>query len=89
MAVFDDMELDRKITVYDKAPEEPSDSYGEWRTRTGDTFSPRLPNAEPLKLECQHFVRLVQEGWDGHEMRDGLEVVRALELLTGSLRDAG
>ncbi len=87
MAVFDDMELDHKITVYDKAPEEPSDSYGEWRTRTGDTFSPKLSNAEPLKLECQHFVQLVQEGWDGREMRDGLEVVRALELLTGSLRD--
>jgi predicted dehydrogenase len=85
MAVFDDMELDRKITIYDKAPEEPSDSYGEWRTRTGDTFSPKLSNAEPLKLECQHFLRLVEEGWDGREMRDGLEVVRALELLTESL----
>jgi predicted dehydrogenase len=88
MAVFDDMELERKITVYDKAPEQPSDSYGEWRTRTGDTFSPKVSNAEPLKLECQHFVRLVQEGWDGREMRDGLEVVRALELLTESLRGA-
>jgi predicted dehydrogenase len=88
MAVFDDMELDRKITVYDKAPEEPSDSYGEWRTRTGDTFSPKLANDEPLKLECRHFVRLVEEGWDGREMHDGLEVVRALELLTGSLQRA-
>jgi predicted dehydrogenase len=88
MAVFDDMELDHKITVYDKAPEQPSDTYGEWRTRTGDTFSPKLSNDEPLKLECRHFVRLVEEGWDGREMRDGLEVVRALELLTGSLRDA-
>jgi len=87
MAVFDDMELDRKITVYDAAPEEPSDTYGEWRTRTGDTFSPKLSNAEPLKLECQHFIRLVEEGWDGREMRDGLEVVRALELLTESLRN--
>jgi predicted dehydrogenase len=86
MAVFDDMELERKITVYDKAPEQPSGSYGEWRTRTGDTFSPKLSNAEPLKLECRHFIRLVQEGWDGREMRDGLEVVRALELLTESLR---
>jgi predicted dehydrogenase len=86
MAVFDDMELDRKITVYDKAPEQPSDTYGEWRTRTGDIFSPKVPNDEPLKLECQHFVRLVREGWDGREMRDGLEVVRALELLTESLR---
>jgi predicted dehydrogenase len=87
MAVFDDMELDHKITVYDKAPEQPSETYGEWRTRTGDTFSPKLSNAEPLRLECRHFVRLVQEGWDGREMRDGLEVVRALELLTESLRD--
>ena len=86
MAVFDDMELERKITVYDKAPEQPSETYGEWRTRTGDIFSPKISNAEPLKLECQHFVRLVQEGWDGREMRDGLEVVRALELLTESLR---
>ena len=85
MAVFDDMELERKITVYDKAPEQPSESYGEWRTRTGDIFIPKLSNAEPLRLECQHFLRLVAEGWDGREMRDGLEVVRALELLTESL----
>lgn len=86
MAVFDDMELERKITLYDKAPEQPAGSYGEWRTRTGDEFSPTISNAEPLRLECQHFLRLVQEGWDGREMRDGLEVVRALELLTESLR---
>jgi len=86
MAVFDDMELERKITVYDKAPEQPAGSYGEWRTRTGDEFSPTISNAEPLRLECEHFLRLVQEGWDGREMRDGLEVVRALELLTESLR---
>jgi predicted dehydrogenase len=87
MAVFDDMELERKVTVYDKAPEQPSETYGEWRTRTGDIFSPKLSNVEPLKLECQHFIQLVQEGWDGREMHDGVEVVRALELLTESLRD--
>ena len=85
MAVFDDMDLDRKITVYDKAPEQPSDTYGEWRTRTGDVFSPKVSNVEPLRLECQHFLRLVEEGWDGREMHDGLRVVRALELLTESL----
>ena len=86
MAVFDDMDLDRKITVYDKSPEQSSDTYGEWLTRTGDIFSPKVSNAEPLRLECQHFLRLVEEGWDGREMHDGLEVVRALELLTESLR---
>ncbi len=86
MAVFDDMELERKITVYDKAPEQPAETYGEWRTRTGDIFSPKISNAEPLRLECQHFLSLVEDGWDGKEMRDGLEVVRALEMLTVSLR---
>jgi predicted dehydrogenase len=87
MAVFDDMELERKITVYDKAPEEPLGTYGEWRTRTGDIFSPKISNDEPLKLECRHFLALVEDGWDGREMHDGLEVVRALELLTRSLQD--
>ena len=86
MAVFDDMELERKITVYDKAPEEPVGTYGEWRTRTGDIFSPKISNDEPLKLECRHFLGLVADGWDGREMHDGLEVVRALEMLTDSLR---
>jgi predicted dehydrogenase len=86
MAVFDDMELERKITVYEKAPEQPAQTYGEWRTRTGDIFSPKIPNDEPLKLEVQHFLRLVREGSDGTEARDGLVVVRALERLTESLR---
>jgi predicted dehydrogenase len=86
MAVFDDMELERKITVYEKASEQPAQSYGEWRTRTGDIFSPKIPNDEPLRLEMQHFLRLVREGGDGAEARDGLQVVRALEQLTESLR---
>jgi predicted dehydrogenase len=85
MAVFDDMELERKVTIYDKAPEEPSSTYGEWRTRTGDIFSPKIPNDEPLRLECAHFLRLVAEGGEHEEARDGLTVVRALEQLQRSL----
>jgi predicted dehydrogenase len=86
MAVFDDMELDRKLTIYDKGPVERSATYGEWVTRTGDIYSPKIPNAEPLRLECEHFLRLV-EG-DGDPLvaaRDGLAVVRALEQLQTSL----
>ncbi len=87
MVVFDDMELERKVTVYDKAPWEPSTSYGEWRTRTGDIFSPKIPNDEPLRLEVQHFLRLVADGPGTHqEARDGLVVVRTLDRLTESLR---
>lgn len=87
MAVFDDMELERKVTVYDKAPWEPAETYGEWRTRTGDIFSPKIPTDEPLRLELEHFLRLVAGGPGDHrEALDGLMVVRALDRLTESLR---
>jgi predicted dehydrogenase len=87
MAVFDDMELERKVTVYEKAPWEPAETYGEWRTRTGDIFSPKIVNDEPLRLEVQHFLSLVGDGPTDHrEAREGLAVVRALDRLTESLR---
>jgi predicted dehydrogenase len=86
MVVFDDMELERKVTVYDKAPEQPTATYGEWRTRTGDIYSPKVPNTEPLRLECEHFLGLVRgEGDPQRAARDGLLVVRALEQLQASL----
>jgi predicted dehydrogenase len=86
MVVFDDMALERKVTVYDKAPEQPTTTYGEWRTRTGDIYSPKIPNAEPLRLECEHFLSLVRgEGDPAAAARDGLHVVRALEQLQASL----
>jgi predicted dehydrogenase len=86
MAVFDDMELERKVTVYDKGTEKPAESYGEWRTRTGDIYIPKIPNDEPLRLECRHFLSLV--AGDGDPLaaaRDGAAVVRVLEQLQASL----
>jgi predicted dehydrogenase len=86
MVVFDDMELERKVTVYEKAPWRPSDRYGEWQTRTGDIFSPRIAADEPLKLECQEFLRLVSGDGDRRKVaEDGARVVRALDMLTTSL----
>jgi predicted dehydrogenase len=85
MVVFDDMELERKVTVYEKSPWEPSQSYGEWRTRTGDIFSPKISNDEPLRLEISHFLELVRGESTGVEARDGLVVVRALEQLSNTL----
>ena len=82
MAVFDDMELERKVTVYDKAPWKRAETYGEWQTRSGDIFIPKIATSEPLRLECEHFLRLV--GGDGDRQkvaRDGAMVVRALERL--------
>ena len=40
MATFDDMELERKLTVYDKGFDEDYSSYGEYIARSGDVFSP-------------------------------------------------
>jgi predicted dehydrogenase len=92
MAVFDDMELERKVTIYEKAPELAPASYGEWRTRTGDIFSPKISTDEPLRLECQAFLDLIGGQGDARTVAlDGLAVVRALEDLqstldTGALR---
>jgi predicted dehydrogenase len=86
MAVFDDMELDRKVTVYDKGPQEPADTYGEWLTRTGDIWSPKVANDEPLRLECEHFLALVRGEADPAPARaNGVAVVRTLEELQRSL----
>ncbi len=53
MASFDDMELERKLTVYDKGFDEDYSSYGEYIARSGDAFSPRISNEEPLADRVQ------------------------------------
>ncbi len=87
MATFDDMALEGKLTVYDKGFDEDVRSWGEYLARSGDIFSPRLSNVEPLRVECEHFVECVRSGGvprsDG---RSGLRVVGVLESLQRSLR---
>ena len=86
MATFDDMELERKITIYDKGFDEKADSYGEYITRSGEIRCPRVSNEEPLRLECEHFIACVRTGSpplsDG---ASGLRVVRVLEGLQRAL----
>ena len=86
MATFDDMALEGKLTVYDKGFDEDAHGYGEYITRSGDIFAPRIPNSEPLRIECEHFVDSIRRGVrprsDGES---GLRVVRVLERLQHSL----
>jgi predicted dehydrogenase len=86
MATFDDMALEGKITIYDKGFDEQTNSYGEYITRSGDIWSPRISNVEPLRTEVQHFVDCIRSGEapisDGVA---GLRVVRVLEGLQHSL----
>lgn len=86
MATFDDMELERKVTIYDKGFDEKADSYGEYITRTGDIRSPRVPNAEPLRLECEHFIHCIRDGRTPRsDGQSGLRVVKILEGLQREL----
>lgn len=86
MATFDDMAIEGKLTVYDKGFDEDASSYGEYISRRGDIYCPRIPNVEPLRLECEHFVSSIRDGIaprsDGHS---GLRVVRVLEQLQQEL----
>jgi predicted dehydrogenase len=86
MATFDDMAIEGKLTVYDKGFDQDSRSYGEYITRSGDIFSPRIDNGEPLRLECEHFVDSIREGKPPRsDGRSGLRVVRVLESLQQDL----
>ena len=86
MATFDDMEIERKLTVYDKGFDQDFSSYGEYIARSGDIWSPRISNEEPLRIECRHFAECVRDGTSPRSGADsGLRVVRVLEALQRSL----
>jgi len=86
MATFDDMVVEGKLTLYDKGFDEDARSYGEYITRSGDIFSPHVPNGEPLRLECEHFAASIRDGTTPRsDGRSGLRVVRVLEALQGEL----
>jgi predicted dehydrogenase len=82
MVVFDDMEPERKVTVYEKR----AGPNGE--LHSGDIHVPKVATTEPLRLECAYFLELVEGKHDRVKVaRDGARVVRALEMLTNSLND--
>jgi predicted dehydrogenase len=87
MATFDDMAIEQKLTVYDKGfDQQRFEGYGEYIARSGDVWSPQVPNDEPLRIECRHFVeRVLSGGRPRSDGQAGLRVVRVLEALQESL----
>ena len=89
MATFDDMELERKVTVYDKGFDQDFTSYGEYIARSGEIRSPRISNEEPLRAECEHFLACCADGTQPRsDGESGLRVVRVLEALQLSLQES-
>jgi len=93
MAVIDDMESTEKIRVYDKGVNFTGNytAYSEYLTlRVGDILIPNIKNAEPLKLECQHFIDCVlNNSAPRSDGEDGLRVVRVLNAAQESLKQGG
>jgi predicted dehydrogenase len=86
MATFDDMEIERKVTVYDKGFDQQFASSYEYVMRSGDIWSPRVSNEEPLRIECRHFIERIADGAEPRSGgQSGLRVVRVLEALQSSL----
>lgn len=94
MAIYDDIEPLEKIKIYDKGVEKPAytDTFGEFQLsyRYGDVVIPYIQFAEPLRLECQHFIDSIQNHTPPQSSgRVGLDVVRVLETAQTSLQHDG
>ncbi len=92
MAVFDDTEADRKLTIYERASS-PSrfDTWGEFQAlRSGDVRIPQVSNAEPLIQETKAFAAAIRRGSATVASGDeGLAVVEVLTALQTSLEQRG
>ena len=93
MLVWNDIEPDEKIKIYDKGVEVKSVngvydllvSY-----RSGDMWAPKVEQTEALKLEAQYFIECCTNGTKPiNDGAAGLEVVRMIEGAITSLRNRG
>jgi len=94
MLVFDDIETQEKVKIYDKGLEIPPyyDTFAEFHFsyRSGDTYSPSIEEYEPLRKQCDTFLECIKNEirppTDGN---NGLRVVAILEGSSKSLKRAG
>ena len=93
MLVWDDLEANEKIKVYDKginitSREGVYDALVSYRT--GDMWAPQLEQGEALRQEMNYFVDCVSAGRQPHNGGEaGLRVVKMLEATTESLNKRG
>jgi predicted dehydrogenase len=93
MLVWNDLEADEKLKVYDKGVQITS-REGVYdllvNYRSGDMWAPQLEQVEALRKELGYFVECVSSGQDPHnDGCAGLRVVKMLEAATESLKNKG
>ncbi len=94
MLVYDDLETNEKVKIYDKRVEKPPhyDTFNEFHHsyHYGDMYSPYIKQEEPLKVECQHFLDCIKTGAPPLSgVEEGLRVVQILEASSESLKNGG
>jgi predicted dehydrogenase len=94
MLVYDDLESQEKIKIYDKGLEIPPyyDTYAEFHFayRSGDIYSPRVDEYEPLRKQCDTFLECIKKEINPPSDGDnGLRVVAILEASSKSLKRGG
>ncbi len=94
MLVYDDIEPNEKIKIYDKHVDVPPhyDTFAEFQYsyHYGDMYAPYLKMTEPLKTECQHFLECIaNKSTPLSSGREGLQVVQILESASLSLKNGG
>ena len=93
MLVWNDMLTDEKIKVYDKGVRV-NTADGIYNLlvqyRSGDMYSPKIPNIEALKLETEYLVDYIMNNKKiDNDGVAGLNVVRILEAANKSLKNNG
>jgi predicted dehydrogenase len=93
MVEFDDSHPSEKLRIYDKGYDRPPEfsDFAQYLTlRHGDVHIPRVDMAEPLTLECRHFIDCIAEGKRPLAgAAEGLAVVRVLAAAQLSLEQGG
>lgn len=94
MVVYDDVEPLEKIKIYDKGVKKHDDykTFGEFQLsyNYGDIHIPKLSTAEPLGIECGHFLECIKEGKTPRSSGEvGLNVVKVLEAAEESIKNNG
>jgi len=98
MLIYDDIEPQEKIKIYDKGVDAPPyappyyDTFAEFvfSYRSGDIYIPRIDDYEPLRNECAHFLQCIENNQTPRSNGySGLRVVSVLEAASESLKRDG
>ncbi|MGA7615488.1 MAG: Gfo/Idh/MocA family oxidoreductase [Thermoanaerobaculia bacterium] len=94
MVVWDDVEPDTKLRIYDRGVDAAPTAEAIYRTlvqyRTGDMYAPKIEKAEALRKECLHFADCIRnDATPRSDAKFGRDVVVILEAAQKSLQRGG